>query len=127
MQLLIDTQAILWFQASDDRLSKQAKQLIDDPNNRCYVSIASMWEMAIKVALNKLQIEIGYENLHDYLRASRFDILDINQSHLNKIISLPHHHGDPFDRLIISQAITENLTIISADQHFKAYTVHTLW
>ncbi|MFS2188155.1 type II toxin-antitoxin system VapC family toxin [Mucilaginibacter sp. Mucisp84] len=127
MQLLIDTQAILWFQTSHDRLSKTAKQLIENPDNQCYISMASLWEMAIKVALKKLNIEIGYENFYSYLIGKQFEVLDITPYHLSKLISLPHYHGDSFDRLIISQAISKNLTIISADQHFKAYPASVLW
>ncbi|QTE37015.1 type II toxin-antitoxin system VapC family toxin [Mucilaginibacter gossypii] len=89
--------------------------------------MASLWEMAINVALKKLNIEIGYGNFYSYLIGKQFEVLDIASYHLSKLISLPHHHGDPFDRLIISQAISENLTIISADQPFKACPASLLW
>ena len=83
--------------------------------------------MAIKVALGKLHIEIGYESFPDYLTDNQFNILNITQAHLNTVSRLPHHHKDPFDRLLIAQAITENLSIISADQHFKSYPVNVIW
>lgn len=127
MQYLLDTHTILWVQSKDDNLSKKAKEIIENTENQCYVSIASLWEMAIKVTTKKLTIAIGFKNFYNYLISNHFKVLSINQLHLNILISLPFHHKDPFDRLLISQAITENLTLISADQHFKSYPVNLIW
>ena len=111
----------------DEPLEDFKEYIIENPDNRCFVSICSLWEMAIKVGLKKLHIEIGYENFHDYLLNKNFELLNLNPQHLNTLLTLPHHHNDPFDRLLISQAIAKNLTIISADQHFKAYPVTSIW
>lgn len=127
MELLLDTHAILWFQSSNNKLSYTAKHLIEDSNNQCYVSFASLWEMSIKIAAGKLQIEKGFNNIYNYLLRNQFRILNPSVRHLNTLIGLPHHHKDPFDRMIIAQAITENLTIISADQYFTAYPVSVIW
>jgi PIN domain nuclease of toxin-antitoxin system len=126
MEFLLDTHAILWFQSSNNKLSQIGKQLIEDANNQCYVSFASLWEMSIKVALGKLQIEMGFNNFYNYLN-NQFKILNPNVKHLNTLIELPYYHNDPFDRLLIAQAITENISIISADQHFKSYPINVIW
>jgi PIN domain nuclease of toxin-antitoxin system len=129
MRLLIDTHAILWFQLSDSRLSNTAKTLIADPNNQCFISIASLWEMAIKFSSKKekLKFEIGFENFPDYLVNNQFDILQVIPEHLNNYVTLDHHHGDPFDRMLIAQAITEDLILISKDKEFKSYPVNIIW
>ncbi len=127
MEVLLDTQAVLWFQNADNRLSEKAKKLIDNPGNSCFVSIASLWEMAIKVNLRKLNIDIGFNAFPEYLESKSFKILDITPSHLMHLSELDYHHKDPFDRLLIAQAMTEDLTIISADRHFNSYPVNVLW
>ena len=127
MELLLDTHAILWFQSSNNKLSETAKKLIEDPNNQCYVSFASLWEMSIKVAAGKLQIEKGFNNLYSYLLRNQIRILNPSIKHLNTLIELPHHHKDPFDRLIIAQAIVEGIAIISVDQQFKSYPINVIW
>jgi len=127
MRLLIDTQAILWFQSSDGKLSNQAKDLIMDQGNTCFISIASLWEIAIKMNLNKLKIEMPFENLPAYLTSKNFEILGLEFSHLKALCSLDNYHKDPFDRLLIAQAVVEQLDIISSDQHFAAYPVNVIW
>jgi PIN domain nuclease of toxin-antitoxin system len=127
MQLLIDTQAILWFQSSDIKLSNKVRDLIIDKGNACFISIASLWEIAIKINLNKLTIGIPFENFPEYLINSGFEILDLKFSHLKALSGLNNHHKDPFDRLLISQALSEDMTIITADQHFLAYPPRVIW
>jgi len=127
MELLIDTQAILWFQSSDDRLSNNAKNLILDNKNVCFVSIASLWEIAIKINLNKLNIGMDFRELQDYLSNFDFKILDLKFTHLVNLATLNNYHKDPFDRILIAQAISEGLTIVSIDSYFKSYSVNILW
>jgi PIN domain nuclease of toxin-antitoxin system len=91
------------------------------------LSIVSLWEIAIKINLNKLTLGVAFEEFQDYLIINNFEILNLEFSHLKKISILSHHHKDPFDRLLIAQAISENLTIISADRHFDAYPVNVIW
>lgn len=129
MRLLIDTQAILWFQESNQKLSPRAKDIILNKDNECLISVASLWEMAIKVGLDKLHIDMGFENFPKFLVQHDFDILGITQQHILGLLTLPKfdHHKDPFDRLLIAQAISEDLTIISADRHFDSYPVQVVW
>lgn len=126
MRFLIDTQAILWFQASDAKLSAQAKGLILDEGNACFISIVSLWEIAVKVNLNKLKIGMPFENLREYLITKNFEILNIEFTHLKTLLALDNYHKDPFDRLLIAQAITEGMTIISADRHFQDYPLSVI-
>lgn len=88
-----------------------------------YVSKASLWEMAIKISLGKLEISISFEELEVYLEENEFAVLDYNFEHLKTLLTLPFHHSDPFDRLIISQAITDDLRIITHDEAFNNYPV----
>jgi PIN domain nuclease of toxin-antitoxin system len=127
MQLIIDTQAILWFQNADTKLSKKAKDLILNKTNVCFVSIVSLWEIAIKVNLKKLKIGMDFRDFPEYLIDNNFEILNLKFSHLNLLSELGNHHRDPFDRLIIAQAITEDMTVVSSDQHFQAYAVRVDW
>jgi PIN domain nuclease of toxin-antitoxin system len=127
MKVLLDTQALLWFQSADSKLSDKARKIIDNSDNSCFVSIVSLWEMAIKVNLNKLNIDIGFDAFPEYLIAENFKILDIKPLHLKGLSKLYAHHKDPFDRLLIAQAITENLAIVSADRHFASYPVKVIW
>jgi len=90
-----------------------------DNSSRIVVSIVSLWEITIKSSLNKIELSFSLGEIRDKMSANqKFKMLDISFDHLNTLSTLPHIHGDPFDRLLIAQAITENLTIISADRHF---------
>jgi PIN domain nuclease of toxin-antitoxin system len=128
MRLLIDTQALLWFCEGNEALSATARAAIEDPSNQRYVSHASAWETAIKLALGKLKIGAGYEAIFPgVLEANGFVLLPSTIDHYKALIPLPRHHGDPFDRLIISQAMVEGLTIVTCDSAFPAYGVQVLW
>ncbi|CAM3866191.1 type II toxin-antitoxin system VapC family toxin [Mucilaginibacter galii] len=117
MELLLDTHALLWFQSSDPKLSRKALEQISNPGNTCFISVASLWEISIKLSIDKLVITDGYQYFYDSLIAYDFKVIDIKNGHLVLLQTLPHHHGDPFDLLLIAQAITEDLTIISANRH----------
>lgn len=121
MNYLIDTHAFLWFSAGSSELSQTAKSLIESKSNRIFISIASLWEISIKTALGKLNISNEFETVIDDVIENYIDILPINFSHLVKQTKLPFHHNDPFDRIIIAQAIVENLNIISKDSKFDDY------
>ena len=127
MDLLIDTHAFLWYITGDEQLPHKIVQTINDSSNRCYVSIASIWEIAIKLSLDKLVIEGGFETIEDFLDNNDFEILPIDLDDTKELLKLDFHHRDPFDRMIIAQAKTSGLVIISKDGFFKEYSIETLW
>ena len=119
MDILLDAHVLLWYVAGDTRLQPSHRSLIADPSNRKLVSIASLWEIAIKTSNGKL---VAARPLHKLVPAG-IGILPVQLPHLMRLQTLPHHHRDPFDRLLIAQALTENLTLLSVDTHFAAYGV----
>ena len=128
MRYLLDTNALLWFLAGDEKLSGRAQQLIDNPSNEKFLSIVSLWEIAIKTGLGKLDLDKPFEQVFpERLDFNRIRILDIRVDSLVKLTTLPFHHRDPFDRLIIAQGLVENLPIISVDTIFDAYGIDREW
>lgn len=128
MTLLLDTHAILWFWWADPRLSATALTLICDPANRKLVSPATAWEVAIKVSLTKLDLGGPYRGFFpEQMNRTNFEWLPITDDHLAVVVSLPFHHKDPFDRLLISQAAWENIPIVSTDGIFDKYAVTRIW
>lgn len=127
MQLLLDTHTFIWFISGDQALPQRALNAIKDTDNKCYISIASIWEIAIKFSLKKLELKSDFDNIIDFLAANDIEILPINFQHLQKVIGLEFHHRDPFDRIIIAQGLVENLTIITKDENFPKYTDRLLW
>lgn len=124
MRCLLDTHSLIWFIGGDTQLGVDARQLIDDEENQIYISIASLWEMAIKFSIGKLNLEQPFEEMFpEQLEINSIEILGITIDHLKAAASLPFHHRDPFDRLIIAQAQVEGLPIISADNIFDDYGV----
>ncbi len=121
MRYLIDTHVFLWFNEGSSELSPLAKNLIEATENEIWVSIASLWEMAIKNSLGKLTIGSGYDTVLEDVIANQMEILPINFAHTSMLNRLPFHHRDPFDRMIIAQAIVESLNVISADESFNLY------
>ncbi|WP_293308542.1 type II toxin-antitoxin system VapC family toxin [Pedobacter sp. UBA5917] len=123
---MLDTHIVIWFITNDNKLSKKIKALIEDSNNKCFVSIASYWELSIKYALGRLNLHSTIEEIFGIIEKSGLDILPITLNHILQLSKLEHHHNDPFDRLIISQSITENLQIISNDNYFPAYKIQLI-
>lgn len=121
MRCLIDTHVFLWFVGNAKELSPTAKAIIEDGNNEIFISIVSLWEISIKTALGKLAIKGIYESVIDDVTANAMQILPLNFAHTVAQNRLPFHHHDPFDRIIISQAIVENMAIIGADAIFDDY------
>ena len=123
MKYLLDTHTLLWFLKGD-----KARQLIDNPHNEKCLSIVSLWEITVKVSLGKLVLNKPFEKLFpEQLYFNRIEILDITVDSLIKLTTLPFHHRDPFDRLIIAQALVEELPIIGADTVFDAYAINREW
>ena len=128
MDILLDTHAMLWFVWDDPRLSGPAKALIIDPANRKLFSIASCWEIAIKISVGKLTLNESVRKfLTRELAQNKFQLLPIDFVHGTGVESLPLHHRDPFDRLLVSQALTENIPIVSKDAILGSYGVTRLW
>lgn len=128
MEYLLDTHTFLWFINGDVQLSKNAREAIGNPDAIKYISIASFWEIAIKVNLGKLILEMPYSDLRQQVTDNGFEILPITFSHTAELISLDLHHRDPFDRIIIAQALSERLILISKDGNFEKYgQLRMLW
>jgi PIN domain nuclease of toxin-antitoxin system len=128
MNILLDTHTFLWFVWDDAQLSQTAKDTITDPNNRKLVSVASIWEIAIKVSLQKLDLGMPYLSfMQSQLAINLFEILPMALEHGAEVSRLPFHHRDPFDRLMIAQAMWEQIPIVSADSAFDAYSVKRIW
>ena len=127
-RLLLDTHAFLWWVDDAPELSGAARHAIADVKNECFLSVASCWEMAIKASLGKLSLAKNVERfVTEQLAANDFALMSIDLRHAAKVEKLPYHHRDPFDRLLIAQAMTEKLTIVSADGAFRDYGVKVLW
>ncbi len=128
MNLLLDTHTFLWFMAGNPSLSPAARSAIEDENNNLYLSVASLWEIAIKVSIDKFELSEPFEVLiPEQLAENEIDLLNISVEHTALIVSMPFHHRDPFDRLIAAQAKVEQMTLVSADEVFDAYEVTRLW
>jgi PIN domain nuclease of toxin-antitoxin system len=126
--LLLDTHAMLWFFWDDSRLSGHAKTLIKDAGNRKLVSIASCWEIAVKVGLGKLDLgESSRSFLPREIARNDFRLLPIGLNHATMVEGLALHHRDPFDRLLIAQAMVEGLSVVGADAVFDKYGISRLW
>lgn len=128
MNLLLDTHTFLWFIAGDARLSQSARSAIEDLNNSRYLSVASLWELAIKLSIGKFELGEPFEILiPSQLAENRIELLDISIAHTAMVATMPFHHRDPFDRLVAAQAKIEQLTLVSIDDIFDAYGVTRLW
>lgn len=128
MNLLLDTHAFLWFWWADPTLSATAEAAICDAGNRKLVSPASSWEIAIKVSLKKLDLGAPYRGyIHTHMVRNNFELLQITDDHLAGVVDLPFHHRDPFDRMLVAQALYEGIPIVSADAQLDAYGVARIW
>ena len=127
MRVLFDTHILIWLVEGDKNLSAVARSAIEDENNSLYLSIVSLWEITIKLSLGKLDLQLSVDEMvESFLIPGGIEILQIETSHLSILRDLPLHHRDPFDRLIIAQAKSEQMTLISADGMFDQYGVNLL-
>ncbi len=128
MRALLDTHAFLWFVLDDPQLSDAAKAVIADGNNEILVSPASYWELAIKVGMGKYALTVSFtEFWRSNIDANQFSVLPIEVEHAAALLTLPPHHKDPFDRLLIAQAIVEQVPLLSGDEAFDAYGARRIW
>jgi PIN domain nuclease of toxin-antitoxin system len=128
MKLILDTHSFLYFIEGNPKLSVKARALIEDLNNEKLISKASLWEMAIKVSIGKLTLADSFDDLiPKQIALNGFDLLNIEMEHVCVVASLPFHHRDPFDRLLIAQSMAEQFPIVSNDSKFDDYQIQRLW
>lgn len=128
MRLLLDTHAFIWMLEAPEKLSEKVIQAHNDPANTLYLSVASLWEIQIKTAIGKLDMDVPLAQIvREQLQGDRFQLLDIRAEHVLALEDLPRHHGDPFDRLLIGQARVEGLPLVSIDSVFAQYPVELFW
>jgi len=118
----------LWFIGGSVSLSPSARALVEDADNQPFLSMASLWEMAIKLSIGKLSLGQPFETLiPEQMKLNGIELLQIEMPHIVAVASLPFHHRDPFDRLLVAQAIVEQMPIVSGDPAFDSYTIQRLW
>ena len=127
MKYLLDTHTIYWFLEGDMQISEKASSIIKNEYKDCCVSLASVWETAIKISIGKLDFVGGVKEFVRLVKDSGIAILPIQEEHILQIERLPLHHKDPFDRVIITTAIEDDLTIVSKDENFSLYPVKCIW
>lgn len=128
MRALIDTSVFLWTISGGEKLSENARRCIADLDNDLFLSIASLWEIAIKTSIGKLELLLPFNQLiPDQLEQNEISVLPIEFNHLSQIIDLPFHHRDPFDRLIIAQSPAEQMPVIAKDSAFSQYPAQLIW
>ncbi len=127
MDLLLDTHTLIWFLNGDKKLSEKAKTTIENLDNTKLVSIASIWEIAIKISLDKLRFSKGFKHLIGLIEENGFETLPISTEHAIIVSTLEFIHRDPFDRLLVAQSMNNSLTIITRDDNIKKYNVPTIW
>lgn len=126
-QNLLDTHALIWYINGDPELSENARKAIESDNTINFVSIASLWEMAIKIGLGKLELKTPFNQIGRQMEENGFEVLPVTFEDTLTVSTLPFHHRDPFDRIIIVQSFNNGLTLISKDKNFDFYKVKVLW
>ena len=127
MSYILDTHTLLWFIENDTKLSSSAKSIIETFPKTIYVSVVSLQEIAIKVNIGKLEISASINKLLQFLTDQDIEVLPISNKHLSAYVNLPLHHRDPFDRMIIVQAIESKLTVLGTDETFDQYDISREW
>ncbi len=127
MKYLIDTHILIWHGENNSALEQPVLNILNNLENEILISHASLWEIAIKVSLGKLKLGFPLNRLEDVLFENGFTLLAFDFDHYQALSSLPFHHNDPFDRMIIAQAISENVEIVTHDEKFELYPVSVIW
>lgn len=128
MNYLLDTHTFLWFITADPALSATAQAIIETADHDLFLSVASLWEMAIKISLGKLEVAEPFtEFMQAQMHENHIQVYPIQLAHLGPVTTLPFHHRDPFDRLLIAQSLTDHLPVIGRDAIFDAYGIQRVW
>ena len=128
MRVLVDTHVFLWWVGGDRALPAKARAVLANPENECLISMVSAWELAIKTGLGKLKLALPVKRyIVENVAANGFRMLAIQIAHVGRVETLARHHGDPFDRLLIAQALEENIALVTADPIFRNYGVKQIW
>ncbi|MGD9732388.1 MAG: type II toxin-antitoxin system VapC family toxin [Desulfamplus sp.] len=128
MKALIDTSSFLWFIGGSEKLSKNARDFMENFDNELFMSVVSLWEIGIKISINKLELAEPFDTfISQKIKENDLTVLPIELPHISQMMKLPFHHPDPFDRLIIAQSIAEQLPIIGCDGFFKSYDIDIIW
>jgi len=128
MKILIDTHAFLWLLTGDSRLSERAREAFLDTEHKIHLSAASFWEITIKISLGKLKLKKAWmETVQKEMKRNLVIWLPIEMPHCEQVTKLPFHHRDPFDRILIAQAMVEGMHVLTNDSHFSDYTIKIIW
>jgi len=128
VDLLLDTHTFLWFIFGSSRMSEKAEALIQDPANRKFLSLATPWEVGIKVSTGKLTVSQPVDQFFaEEMYANSVQMLPITLAYIVRVSTLPFHHRDPFDRMLVAQSLTDNMALVSADATLDAYGISRLW
>jgi PIN domain nuclease of toxin-antitoxin system len=128
VKLLLDTHAFLWWVEGAPAIGRRARREVADPDNEVFFSMASCWELAIKLSLGKLRLAQSLERfIPEQLTRNGFVLLGVEFRHVARVADLPFHHRDPFDRVLVAQALMDELVIVSADRIFRKYAVTVVW
>jgi PIN domain nuclease of toxin-antitoxin system len=128
MKVLLDTHAFLWLITDDDRLSENARQTFLNTQNSLFFSAASLWEIGIKKSLGKISLKDGwFQAIQEEMAINTIQWLPIEMAHCAEVTELPFHHRDPFDRMLIAQAVAEEMKLMSRDNRFSKYAIELIW
>lgn len=127
MRFLLDTHTVIWYVEDDAKIPAKAKKAMEDADSELFVSVVSLWELAIKVSLGKLKLPMPVRDIAEELRENKASFIPISEEHALATERLPWHHRDPFDRMLAAQARHEGLTLVSVDEIFDQYDVARIW
>ena len=128
MKVLLDTHTFLWLISGDDRLSETAKKTFLDPGNILFFSAVSLWEICIKISLGKLSLKSGWlKTIQDEMEVNAIQWLSIEMPHCVELTNLPFHHRDPFDRMLVAQAMVDDMQLLSRDNRLSSYQIKRIW
>jgi len=128
VRVLLDAHTLLWAETDDDRLPEAVRRLIDDPGTRLVLSVATTWGLTVKALAGRLRLpEAPGPYFDGLIRDGRFEVLAVEQRHVAALPELPSIHDDPFDRMLVAQALVEDLDLVSGDERIRRYPVRTIW